>query len=410
MKAIEPSRFRARDLINEAVAGAVQRRGRYALTVLGSALGVGALVAVIGLTTTVAGQISERFTVLAATEVTVEPIPSDGASVVTDLAFPEDADARVRAIGGVRDAGVLWTVAGVGGVSAVPPTGLRNPANTGERTPVLAASAGALRAIRPRVASGLLYNDFHETRAEHVAVVGAAVAQRLGLGRLDAQPAIFLDGIPLTVIGIIDDAQRRTDALFAVLVPRRTAQDLWGMPDSSQQPVMLIDTELGAAQVVGEQAAVALRPDAPELFKTVAPPDPRSLRDNVKTDINALLLTLAGICLAAGAVGIANTTLVAVLERVPEIGLRRAFGARPRHIASQFLAEGTALGTIGGLVGTGAGVATVVGFAVLRHWTPILEPWAVVPAPVLGAVTGLLAALYPALRAARLEPAAALRR
>jgi putative ABC transport system permease protein len=410
VKVVEPSRFRVRDLVNEAVAGAVQRRGRYALTVLGSALGVGALVAVIGLTTTVAGQISERFTVLAATEVTVEPVPPESASAVTDFAFPEDADARMRAIRGVRDAGVLWTVAGVGGVSAVPPTGLRDPVNAGERTPVLAASAGALRAIRPRVADGLLYNEFHDSRAEQVAVVGAAVAQRLGLGRLDAQPAIFVDGIPLTVVGIIDDVQRRTDTLFAVLVPRRTAQHLWGMPDSSQQPVLLIDTELGAAQVVGEQAAVALRPDAPELFKTVLPPDPRSLRDNVKTDINALLLTLAGICLAAGAVGIANTTLVAVLERVPEIGLRRAFGARPRHIAAQFLAEGTALGTIGGLVGTGAGVAVVVSFAVLRHWTPILEPWAVVPAPVLGAVTGLLAALYPALRAARLEPADALRR
>jgi putative ABC transport system permease protein len=407
---VEPSRFRIRDLINEAVAGALQRRGRYVLTVLGTALGVGALVAVVGLTTTVGGQISERFTVLAATEVTVEQVQPEGASAGTDLAFPEDADARMRAIRGVREAGVLWTVSGVEAVSAVPPTSLRKPANAGERTPVVAASAGALRAIRPHVADGVLYNEFHEARAERVAVVGAAVAQRLGLGRLDAQPAIFLDGVPLTVVGIIDEAHRRTDVLFAVLVPRRTAQQMWGTPDSTQRPVMLVDTDLGAAQVVGDQAALNLRPDAPELFLVMVPPDPRSLRDNVKTDINALLLTLAGICLVVGAVGIANTTLVAVLERVPEIGLRRAFGARPRHIALQFLAEGTALGTIGGLVGTSAGVVIVVVFAAIRHWTPILEPWAVIPAPVLGAVTGLLAALYPALRAARLEPADALRR
>ena len=111
-----------------------------------------------------------------------------------------------------------------------------------------------------------------------------------------------------------------------------------------------------------------------------------------------------------GAVGIANTTLVAVLERTGEIGLRRALGPRPRHITAQFLTESAALGALGGLVGTSLGVPTVVGTALARHWTAVLEPYAVLPAPLIGMFTGFAAGLYPALRAARTEPLEALRR
>jgi putative ABC transport system permease protein len=112
----------------------------------------------------------------------------------------------------------------------------------------------------------------------------------------------------------------------------------------------------------------------------------------------------------AGAFAIANTTLIGVLERTGEIGLRRALGGRRRHIASQFLAESTGLGLLGGLIGTSVGVLVVIVVALVRQWSAILEPWAVLPAPLVGAAVGLLAGLYPALRAAWIEPLEALRR
>jgi putative ABC transport system permease protein len=130
----------------------------------------------------------------------------------------------------------------------------------------------------------------------------------------------------------------------------------------------------------------------------------------VNSALAELFLALAGVSLVIGAVGIANTTLVAVLERAGEIGLRRALGARPRHIAAQFLAESTALGLLGGLIGTSLAVAVVIAVAVTKQWTAILDPVTVLPAPLLGAVTGLLAGLYPAIRASRVEPLEALRR
>ncbi|MGO9078865.1 MAG: ABC transporter permease [Streptosporangiaceae bacterium] len=109
-------------------------------------------------------------------------------------------------------------------------------------------------------------------------------------------------------------------------------------------------------------------------------------------------------------IGIANTTLVAVLERVGEIGLRRALGARPMHIAAQFLAESTALGLFGGLIGASLGIVTVLAVTIYHNWTALLDGRLVLAAPVAGAVIGLLAGLYPALRAGTVEPADALRR
>ncbi|OXY88640.1 hypothetical protein BEK98_41070 [Streptomyces diastatochromogenes] len=108
--------------------------------------------------------------------------------------------------------------------------------------------------------------------------------------------------------------------------------------------------------------------------------------------------------------GIASTTFVAVLERTAEIGLRRALGARARHIAAQFLTESTALGLIGGPVGTALAVAAVLVVALAKSWTAVLDPATVLPAPLLGAAVGLLAGLCPSVRAARVEPPEALRR
>jgi putative ABC transport system permease protein len=122
-----------------------------------------------------------------------------------------------------------------------------------------------------------------------------------------------------------------------------------------------------------------------------------------------LFYALAGICLLIGAAGIANITLVAMLERIKEIGLRRTFGARRAHIIAQFLAEATALGLFGGITGAALGAWAVVAVAAIQHWTPVISPLTLLPAPLAGAVTGLLAGLYPAWRASRIEPVEALR-
>lgn len=387
--------------MKESLAGILQRPGRSALTVLGTVLGIGTFVAVLGLTATAGGQISQRFNVLLATSVSIEDVGT-GDSSDRAISFPEDAEARVRGLNGVREAGVWWRAPGK-------PTVMATPGGDGEDgVGVIAASPGALRAMRPTLDQGVLFNEFHEAHHLPVAVMSTAVAGRLGVHRINNQPAIFIRGLPFTVVGLFDDVKRQTESLLSVIVPRSTALQILGVPRGDRAK-MLIETELGAAQLVGRQAPLALRADAPELFKSITPYDPRSLKEGVGGDIGMLFVLLGLICLVIGAVGITNTTLVAVLERRSEIGLRRALGARPRHVAAQFLTESAALGTVGGLIGTSVGVLGVVCVSLARRWTAILDPIAVLPAPLIGSLIGLLAGLYPALRAARVEPVIALR-
>src|ERR1022692_5012209 len=113
----------------------------------------------------------------------------------------------------------------------------------------------------------------------------------------------------------------------------------------------------------------------------------------------AVLSALVEGCSVRSTVRLTGVSKGAVLERTEEIGLRRALGARPRHIASQFLAESTTLGTLGGLIGTSLGVLTVVAFAAAKDWTAVVNPAFTLPAPLIGSVVGLLAGAYPALRA-----------
>jgi putative ABC transport system permease protein len=408
---VRPTRISVGDLVSEAAAGVLARPGRTALTTLGVILGVGTVVAVLGLTSTASGQVSSKFTALAATEVDVNQAPvasTPGAAPVS--AFPADADQLAERVKGVHHAGVYQDITTVAGqVSGVP-----LPGATTYPLTVLAATPGFLPAIRATLESGRFFDEGAMTRADPVAVLGSAAAQRLGISRLQSQPVVFVGGQPLTVVGIVTDVARHADVLSSVIIPRSTALTLWPAlalsANAGAPPGMVVDTALGAAPVVADQIALALRPDDPSALAVVPPPDPHQLQNSVQSDLNTLFLLLAAVSLVIGMLGIANTTLVAVLERTAEIGLRRALGARKRHVTGQFLTESAFIGTIGGVIGAAVGVIAIVGVAVARNWTPILDPAAVLPAPLLGSVVGVMAGLYPAARAARIPPAEAFRR
>ncbi|MDX2294420.1 MULTISPECIES: ABC transporter permease [Streptomyces] len=404
-RAIRLSRLTWRDLISEAAAGILQRPMRSILTSLGTVLGVGTFVAILGLTATASSQIDGRFNALSATEVHIEDVARE-VNPFAGLGFPGDSEHRITRLNGVQHAGVYWPI------DLPEETEVRSSPVSGGRgnvaISVMAASSGVLDAAVPEVAEGSTFNAWHDQEAQRVAVIGTGIASRLGITTVETRPAVFIDDKPFTVIGIVESVQRNPDLLMSILIPRSTAEQIWGAPKSSAK--MLVATAPGAATQVATEAAVALDPAHPEYFKAVPPPDPKALRNGVSGDLDQLFLLLAAICLFIGSIGIANTTLVAVLERTGEIGLRRALGARGRHITGQFLAESSALGTLGGLVGTSLGTLTVVTVAVARDWTPVVHPMTVTTAPAIGLLTGLLAGLYPAWRASRIQPVEALRR
>jgi ABC-type antimicrobial peptide transport system permease subunit len=284
---------------------------------------------------------------------------------------------------------------------------LRDPLSRNEfAMSIVAVSPGTLEAFLAELRTGRFFDEGHSQRADPIALLGRSAAQRLNIDRVDHQPAIFVGDQPFIVAGIIDDLAKEPRLLDAVIIPNGTARKLFGLSGIDE---VHIRTELGAAQLIAEQAPTALYPNEPGRLRVQAPADPSSVISGVEEDVDALFLVLGGVSLLIGAIGIANVTLVSVLERVGEIGLRRSLGAARRHIAAQFLIESAGMGFIGGVVGASVGVLVIVGVAASRTWTPVLEPWVPLVAPALGTVVGLLAGLYPSLRAARLEPVDALR-
>jgi putative ABC transport system permease protein len=414
---LPPSRLTVRDAASEAIAGIVQRLGRTVLTMLGTILGVGAFVAVLGLTATGAGQISHQFTVLEDTTVSVDdngPVNNVALPGTNPaIGFPADADAIAEHINGVMAAGVWWPVSLPQNAEFTGSLALS--AASSQTVNLLAASPGAVKAMGLSMVAGSPLSPYENDTDQHVAMIDSTTAGALGISaaRLASHPAVFVDGIAYTVIGVYSSAQRVVSDESAMLIPENTALADYGNPTpgigGQEEAQMVVATKIGAAQAVAEQIAAAELPTDPSRLVVTHPPNPQNLQGEVTGDLTTLFLVLALISLLIGTVGIANTTLVAVLERTEEIGLRRALGARPRHIAAQFLAESVTLGTLGGLIGTCLAVLVVVIFAAAKDWTAVLNPVYTLPAPLIGSVVGLLAGAYPALRAARTSPLAALR-
>ena len=400
-----PSRPRVswRDLADESIAGLFARPARAVLTVLGTVLGIAALVGTLGISRTQSNQIVGRFDALAATEITAKTRESGGRAAASVI--PWSAEARVSRLNGVRAAGTISPVDVKGALARTVP--VNDPVNVTEfDLPVRAVSPGLFAAVRTRLRTGRVFDPGHSARADRVAVLGPGAADRLGINRITNLPGIYLGNRVFQVIGIVDDVARRAELLDAIIIPEGTARALYRLkgPDRLQ-----VDTAVGAASLVASQIAPVLNPNDPGRLEVSSPPEPKATKAAVTGDLNRLFLVLGAMSLLIGAIGIANVTLVSVLERTGEIGLRRSLGAARRHIAIQFLAEAALTGLAGGILGSTVGTLATVIYGASINTTPVLDARIPLLTPLLGLLTGVLAGLYPAVKAAGKQPVEALR-
>jgi len=173
---------------------------------------------------------------------------------------------------------------------------------------------------------------------------------------------------------------------------------------------VLIETRPGAAAAIARQAPYAISPARPHRLVVSLRRGPTLLRSQVTRALSRLFVAVGWVGLAIGVIAIAGLTTFCVLQRTPEFALRRAVGARRRHIATQVMAESVILGLLGGLAGASLGVAAVVLIANAMGWMPVVAPLALWPAPLIGAAAGMIAGIGPAIRAAWIRPSTGLSR
>ncbi|WP_291050516.1 ABC transporter permease [Herbiconiux sp.] len=381
---------------------------RLLITVLGTMVGIGALVLTIGLGQTAGGQLTAHFDSVAATHVEAAPTSVKGADGDghASSALPRDAAARASALAGV-DASVLLGEVPLGDstVTAVPVHDPSSPTLT--PPPVWAADGDLLGALDGRLAEGRFFDGGHQQRADRVAVLGKEAADKLGIHSLAGGPSVFIGSHAYSVIGILESVDTRRELQSAAIVPLAAAER--DFPDLPPPGILALKIAVGATDLVSHQVPIALDSAEPQNITVAASPTTTALEGGVRNDLDAVFVLIGVITLLAGGLGIANVTLLGVSERTGEIGLRRALGATRPQIAAQFALESLITGALGGTIGAAVGVAVVVAVSAASGWTPVLDLALALGSTLLGGLVGLAAGAYPALKAARTEPADALR-
>ncbi|MBO0826005.1 MAG: ABC transporter permease [Actinobacteria bacterium] len=390
------SRLRPADTWPLAIGGVASRPLRALLSALGVAIGIATMVSVLGISSSSRAQLIAEIDALGTNLLTVTPSNSFSGQAG---ALPVTAPSMIDRIGPVISAAAI---------ADVPANIYRNahvPAANTEAITVYSADTNLPRAVQAQLADGRFLT---QATARYPAVVlGAAAAAALGIDRADGSAQVWLGNHWFTVVGILRPVVLAPELDRAALIGHPIARQLLHGSDAPVQ--IYVRASPDSMATVQADLPYAADPAAPQDVAVTDPADALIARADATAAFQGLFLALGGIALLVGGIGIANVMVISVLERQAEIGVRRALGARRLHIALQFVAEAVVLAGAGGAVGALTGGFATTMYAASRHWAAVV-PWPVLLAAVgLGVVIGGLAGLYPALRAARLAPADALR-
>jgi putative ABC transport system permease protein len=394
--ALAPGRLALPDLARVASVGLRTRRMRASLSALGIAIGVAAIVAVLGLSSSSQAGLLTEIDRLGTNLLTVQ----NGSTFGGDTAeLPLAAPGMISRIGPVTD------VQETGSLSADVFRSPLIPSINTNALSVQAASLGLLAAVGTTVARGRYLNA--STARLPVAVLGSSAAARLGIDRIFPGERIWLGGQWFYVAGILNPAALAGEIDDSVLVGFPAAErylDFDGHPTT-------VYVRAETSQVAAVQAVLAntANPASPNEVNVSQPSAALVARAQAQSAFNGLFLGLGAISLLVGAVGVGNIMLIGVLERRSEIGLRRALGATKGQIRTQFLTEAILLALLGGGVGVGAGALATAIYASTRGWATVIPALAWGGGLGAALAIGALAGLLPALRAARLSPTDALR-
>ncbi len=387
--------LRMSDLVRLSTVGLRTRKLRAGLSALGIAIGVAAIVAVLGLSSSASAGLLNEISALGTNLLVVENGQTFGGGTAE---LPQAAPAMIGGIDGVTEVQDTGTV--TGNVYASPLV----PAIDTNAIGIAAASLDLPSAVGTTVAKGSYLNA--ATAREPVAVLGAAAAQRLGIDRVYSGERIWAANMWLYVAGILKPAVLAPDIDTSVLVGFPTAEKYLGF--DGHPSTIYVRAHNSQVNAVDNLLAATANPQNPSQVDVSQPSAALVAQADAQGAFDGLFLGLGAVALLVGAVGVANIMIISVLERRSEIGLRRALGATRGHIRVQFFAEAVLLALVGGAAGVGAGALSTAIYAHTKHELVVIPVLAwgggIGAAILIGAVAGL----WPALRAARMSPTQAL--
>jgi putative ABC transport system permease protein len=389
--------MRVADMLSVGALGLRTRRVRATLSILGVAIGIAAVVAVLGVTRSSQADLLGKVDRLGTNMLTVTNGRSIGGG---EAQLPADA-----ASGITRTEGVLAATS----TADLPTVGVyrsdKVPSYLSGGLSARACNPSLLSTLDGRLTRGVFLND--ATVRYPTTVLGYTAAKSLGIADLTAGPQVYLGGHWFVVVGILAPFELAPEIDSSALIGFQAAAQDFGYDGHPGRIYVRASTDR-TAEVAGMLARAA-DPAHPEEVAVSRPSDALAARLAIAGSSTALFLGLGAVALLVSGVGIANVMVISVLERRNEIGLRRALGAARGHVAAQFLVESLLLGGFGGMLGVLFGTAVTYGLAFHNRWQPLIPAVAVLAG--LGAAVGIgaIAGLYPALRAARLAPTDALR-
>jgi len=391
---IAASRLRAVDALALSSNGLRSRPTRVVLAALGIAIGIAAMIAVIGISTSSQARLAAEFDKLGTNLLTVMP-GKDLAG--KDAELPTTAPAAVGRLPGVTDVSSISQLKGV--------ATYRNEYISKQKTSGLGAAVADPHLLETLSATLTAGTWLNAANAQYPTVVlGAVAADRLGVTQPGTQ--ILIGDTLHTVVGILDPVALVPAIDALALIGAAHAHTAFEYKDS---PTMIFERSDDAnVDSIRTLLPAAANPENPGQVAVSRPSDALAAKYATDQAFTGLLVGVGSVALLVGGIGVANTMIISVLERRREIGLRRALGATRRHIQIQFLTEALLLSLLGGVAGVVLGIAVTVVFTAVNGW--VLS----IPIPVFAAavgatvVIGAIAGLYPALRAARLPPTEAL--
>lgn len=390
---LRPARLSPRDVLRVGSVGLRARRARVVLSALGIAIGIATVVAVVGLSESSRADLMARLDRLGTNLLTAE---AGKDAMGNEIKLPRNAVAMVERIGPVRHATASADIDARIRRSDVVPE---------ERTAGVTAQAvraDLLSALGGEVDRGTWLTPAGERLP--TTVLGAVAAQRLGVTRTGE--TIMMNDTRVAVVGILEPIELVPNLDRVAMVGFPAAERYFGF-DGHPTTVFERSTDASVADV----RAILARTISPgdELgIKVSRPSDALAAKAATDEGLTTLMLGLGAVALLVGGVGVANTMVISVLERRQEIGLRRALGATRGAIRLQFLTESLLLSALGGATGALLGAATTYGFAWFQGWTAVVPPWSLAGGLAATLLIGVVAGLYPAIRASRLHPTVAL--